>query len=270
MENNKTQVIDSIRLSIVIITLNEARNIGICLDSVSDIADEIVVVDSFSTDETEEICKSKGTRLIRHPFAGYVEQKNYAMSLATHDYILSLDADEVLSEELKKAIRVVKENWTHDGYWLNRLTNYCGSWISHCGWYPDRKIRLWDRRQGKWGGVNPHDRIVMNRGASTGQLTGDLLHYSYHSLRQHISHVNSFSSIAAKSAYEQGRMAFWITDIIFNPFLTFFKKYFLQLGILDGYYGFLISVISGFGKFLKYAKLKELNTGSANKNNSLT
>ncbi len=252
-----------VKISAVIITFNEEVNIARCLDSINGVVEEILVVDSFSTDRTVEICKAKGAHVVKHTFEGHIEQKNYTMSLAAHDHILSLDADEVLSEALKSSILHVKNNWTRDGYWLNRLTNYCGSWIRHCGWYPDRKIRLWDRRKGKWGGVNPHDRIVMNHGSSTGQLVGDLFHYSYYSLRQHIFHVNSFSSIAAKAAYEQGRRSYMVTDILCNPLLTFLKKYFLQLGMLDGYYGFVISVISGFGKFLKYAKLKELNINAA-------
>jgi len=245
-------------MSAVIIAFNEGRNIGRCIDSVEGITEEILVVDSFSTDRTVEICKEKGVRVATHAFEGHIEQKNYAMSLAEYDHILSLDADEALSEELKASIRTVKDKWEHDGYRMNRLTNYCGKWIRHSGWYPDKKIRLWDRRRGKWGGVNPHDRIVLDHATSTGQLVGDLLHYSYYSLRQHISHVNNFSSIAAEAAYQQDRKANLVSDILCNPFLTFFKKYFLQLGIVDGYYGFVISVVSGFGKFLKYAKLKEL------------
>ena len=227
------------------------------------VTDEILVVDSFSTDRTAKICAEKGVRLVKHAFEGHIEQKNYAMSLAGYDHILSLDADEALSEKLKASIVAAKLNWKHDGYRVNRLTNYCGKWIRHSGWYPDRKLRLWDRRRGCWGGVNPHDRVIMDETASTGGLSGDLFHYSYYSLQQHIAHVNSFSGIAAKASYDQGRQSHVVIDMVCNPFLTFLKKYCLQLGLLDGYYGFLIAVISGFGKFLKYAKLRELHLKAA-------
>ena len=249
----------SVKISAVIITFNEERNIGRCLDSLNEVADEVVVVDSFSTDRTKEICNSKGASFIQNPFEGHIEQKNYAMSRANHDYVLSLDADESLSEELKKSILSVKNNWNHNGYSFNRLTNYCGNWIRYCGWYPDRKLRLWDRRKGGWGGVNPHDKVIMDKESSISHLSGDLLHYSYYTIGQNISQINSFSDIAARAEYEKGKKANLVIDVLLNPPCTFIKKYFVKLGILDGYYGFVISIISAFGKFLKYAKLRELN-----------
>lgn len=248
-----------VKISAVIITFNEEINISRCLDSLNEVADEIVVVDSLSTDKTEEICNDKGADFIRHPFEGHVEQKNYAMSRANHDYILSLDADEALSEELKKSILSAKSNWGYEGYSFNRLANYCGKWIRYCGWYPDKKLRLWDRRKGRWGGVNPHDKVIMNKNSSTSHLQGDVLHYSYHTIREHVSQMNKFSDIAAQVAHEKGRRSNLIMDILLNPLLTFMKKYFIKLGILDGYYGFVISINSAFGKFLKYIKLRELN-----------
>ena len=248
-----------VNISAVIITLNEQDNIGRCLESVADVADEVVVVDSFSTDATADICIRHGARFIKHPFEGHIEQKNYAMLQATHDYVLSLDADEALSETLKQSILRAKSNWEFDGYSLNRLTNYCGKWIKHCGWYPDLKIRLWDRRKGKWGGVNPHDRVIMSTGAEVCHLPGDLFHYSYPSIRHHVSQINTFSEIAAREAYNRGRKTYVIFDIILNPDLTFLKKYFLSLGVLDGYAGFLISIHTAYGKFLKYTKLRELH-----------
>src|ERR1035437_7666308 len=140
------------QISVVIITFNEEKNIERCILSVQDLADDIVVVDSFSTDRTEEICKSHGVRFIQNHFNGHIEQKNFAISKAHFPYILSLDADEQLSEELKKSIQQVKNNWDADGYYFNRLTNYCGQWIRHSSWYPASKLRLWDSRKGKWGG----------------------------------------------------------------------------------------------------------------------
>ena len=248
-----------VNISAVIIAQNEQENIGRCLDSVAEVADEIVVVDAFSTDATADICRKQGARVIQHPFEGHIEQKNYALRQAAHDYVLSLDADEALSETLKQSILQAKTHWKFDGYSLNRLTNYCGKWIKHCGWYPDLKIRLWDRRKGKWGGVNPHDRVIMSTGTQICHLEGDLLHYSYPSIRQHVSQINTYSDIAAREAFNTGRRAYVITDILLNPALTFLKKYFLKLGVLDGYAGFVISVHTAYGKFLKYIKLRELN-----------
>jgi len=141
---------------------------------------------------------------------------------------------------------------------VNRLTNYCGKWIRHCGWYPDTKIRLWDRSKGHWGGVNPHDHVVMDEPIRIRHLSGDLLHYSYPTIRDHISQINSFSDIAARAAFEKGRQSNLALDICLNPTLTFFKKYFLKLGLLDGYEGFVISISTAYGKFLKYIKLREL------------
>ena len=148
-----------LKLSVVIITLNEEKNIERCLQSVKDIADEIIVVDSYSDDRTEEICSEFGVKFIQQKFKGYVDQKNDGNALASHDYILSLDADEALSEELAASISQVKENWQFDAYAMNRLTSYCGKWIRHSGWYPDRKSRLFDRRKARWTGHLVHERV---------------------------------------------------------------------------------------------------------------
>jgi len=247
-----------VKISAVVITYNEENNIGRCLESIMDTVDEIVVVDSYSTDATGEICKEKGVVFLQHSFEGHIEQKNYALSCATNHYVLSLDADEALSETLMQSIQAAKENWDGDGYWVNRLTNYCGMWIRHCGWYPDRKIRMWDRRKGQWGGVNPHDHVVMDKNSRMHQLSGDLLHFSYPTIRNHIAQINSFSGIAARAAFERGRRSNLVLDICLNPLLTFFKKYLLKLGVLDGYEGFVISISTAYGKFLKYIKLREL------------
>lgn len=250
---------NQINISAVIITLNEEANLGRCLDSLLGIADEILIVDSFSSDGTAEIARLKGARFIQNKFEGHIQQKNFAMIQAAHDYILSLDADEALSEELKKSIIQAKQNWANDAYSFNRLTNYCGKWIKYCGWYPDVKIRLWDRRKGKWGGENPHDKVIMEGGAAIKHLSGDLLHYSFPAISSHIRTANSFSDIAAREAHLKGRKSNLLLHIILNPWFTFIKKYFFQLGFLDGYYGFVICSISAFANFLKYTKLRELN-----------
>ncbi|MCK4639554.1 MAG: glycosyltransferase family 2 protein [Bacteroidales bacterium] len=246
------------QLSVVIITLNEEKNIGRCIDSIKDIADEIVVVDSFSTDKTRQICESENVRFILHEFEGYIEQKIYASSQAKFPYILSLDADEALSEELKKSIIKVKENWNFDGYTMNRLTNYCGKWIKHCGWYPDKKLRLFDSRLGKWTGVNPHDEFVLKTGAKTTHLKGDILHYSYYSLEEHLKQIEKFTDISSKELFKNGKK-FSSFKLIFNPVFKFIRDYFFNLGFLDGRLGYIICKYSAKATYLKYYKLIKLH-----------
>src|SRR6478752_5627650 len=171
-----------ISLSVVIITFNEERNIGRCIDSIQSIADEIVVVDSFSTDQTAAIAQQKGAKVVLHPFEGHIEQKNYAITQASSPYILSIDADEMPDETFLHQIALIKKNWEHDGYSVNRLNNYCGKWIRHGAWYPDVKLRLWDSRKGNWSGTNPHDRYEMETSSSIIHVPGDLLHFSYQSV----------------------------------------------------------------------------------------
>ncbi len=246
-----------VRISAVIITKNEERNIQRCLESLVDVVDEVIIVDSYSTDRTEEICMAFNARFIRHKFTGHIEQKNWAILQAGSPYILSLDADEALSDELRASILKVKENWTHDGYYFNRLTNYCGKWIRHTSWYPSRKLRLWDSRKGSWGGYNPHDRYYLNKGNTRLFLKGDILHYSYYSVSEHLVQMNSFSTILARSYYERGRRVY-ISSIILHPLWRFIKDFLLTTGFLDGYYGFVVSVNSAHEVFLKYVKLRNI------------
>lgn len=248
-------------LSVVIITFNEERNIGRCLDSIKDIADDIVVVDSFSTDKTKEICIQKGARFIVHKFEGHIEQKNWAITQAKYPFVLSLDADECPDEKLKISILNAKNNQLFDGYYMNRLTNYCGSWIRHCGWYPDKKLRLWNSRKGKWGGVNPHDKYEMDESANIGYLEGDILHYSFYSVQEHIKQIQYFTDIAAKQACISGKKSS-LLKIIFSPIIKFNRDYFINLGFLDGYAGFQVCALSSFASYLKYAKLREYRKNS--------
>ena len=250
-----------VRISAVIITFNEERNIVRCLESLIGIADEIVVVDSFSKDNTEEICKSFGVKFVQHIFDGHIEQKNWAITQATFPHILSLDADEALDETLKSSILKIKENWNHDGYSMNRLTNYCGKWIRHCGWYPDTKMRLWDSRKGEWGGDNPHDKYELVEGSSTKHIEGDILHYSYYSLEDHYRQVTYFTDILSKSQFKKGKKAPFIV-LIFSPIVKFIKDYFIKKGFLDGKEGFTICRISAYATFLKYKKIRILIRGS--------
>lgn len=252
-----------VSISVVIITLNEEKNIGKCLDSVKAIADDVVVVDSFSADKTEEISLAHGARFIKHKFEGHIQQKNFAITQAKFPYVLSLDADEVLSEELIEAIKRVKNDWSEDGYSMNRLNNYCGKWIRHSGWYPDRKLRLWDSSKGEWSGINPHDRFVMQPGTRIKHLSGDILHYSFNSISEHIDQINKFSDISAKAKFQMGvRIPFFFTLV--RTSAAFLKKYFLKLGFLDGYYGFVIGKLTAYGVFLKDIKLQELERKNKN------
>lgn len=244
-------------LSVAIMTLNEERKIERCLKSVSEVADEILVVDSFSTDRTEEICKKYGARFIQHKFEGYIEQRKYCIENATYDFVLCIDADEELSKELIVSILKVKSRWEQDGYEMNRLNSFCGRWIRHSGWYPDRKLRLFDRRKMSVKGKNPHDEIVMNATHSKGHLAGDLLHYTYDTVEDQIRQINRFTEIQAKEKFQQGKKACFL-EIIFSPPFKFIRHYFFKLGFLDGYFGYLICRNMAHSTFLKHAKLMAL------------
>jgi glycosyltransferase involved in cell wall biosynthesis len=252
------------KLSVVIITYNEEKNIATCLDSVKDLADEIIVVDSFSKDKTKEICLTYHVQFYEHAFEGHIQQKNFAASLANNDYVLSLDADEALSPLLNKKILLEKENFQNDGYYFNRVTNYLGKWIRHGAWYPDRKLRLWNRHKGQWCGQNPHDKYEMFPDSKIGRLKGDILHYSYYSLEQHINQFDKFTSISAKELYNSGKKYNLLKSFL-SAFVNFFKGFFIKMGFLDGYYGFVICIFNSFATFVKYAKLHELNKQNKNK-----
>jgi glycosyltransferase involved in cell wall biosynthesis len=246
-----------IKISAVIITYNEERNIERCLQSLVGIADEIVVVDSFSTDRTESLSVPFGVRFLKHAFEGHIQQKSWAATQASYDYVLSLDADEALSDKLKDSIKEVKKNWKADGYSYSRLNNYLGKWIKHCGWYPDVKLRLWDRRKGDWGGNNPHDKVIMQEGCSFKRLSGDLLHYSYYSIQQHLNQINSFTEIAAKEAVANDKSSSMF-KAVYKSIWKFKRDYIFKLGFLDGYYGFVICVLSAYAVFIKNIKIREL------------
>ena len=151
-------------MSIIIAAYNEEKNIARCIQSLRPVADEIIVVDSFSTDQTTAIAEELGAKIIQRAFTGYGDQKSFAQEQSGNDWVFSIDADEVLTEELQKSILEMKATPQHDAYEINRLTSYCGKWIRFCGWYPDRKIRLWDRRKARWGGEDPHDKVQLAPG----------------------------------------------------------------------------------------------------------
>jgi glycosyltransferase involved in cell wall biosynthesis len=244
-------------LTAIVITKNEEKNILSCLRSLNPVADEIVVVDSFSTDATEELCRQSGVRFYQEVWKGYAATKNYGNSLASHNRILSMDADEVLSPELQQSILAAKNSEDFFLYSFNRLTNYCGQWIKHGGWFPDVKIRLFDRRHSKWVGDYVHEELFTEGDKKAVQLKGLCLHYSFYSIEQHINQINYYSSLAAEERFKKGKKA-GIMKMIISPVFRFLKMYFFQLGFIDGRFGFVIAVNSAYARFLRYAKLIRL------------
>lgn len=244
-------------LSVVIITYNEEENIGRCIDSVAKIADDIVVVDSFSTDRTKEIVLSKGARFVEHAFEGHIQQKNWAITQAKYPFILSLDADEELSPTLARSVRAVKESGSREGYTMNRLNYFCGKPIKTCGWYPDRKLRLWNSALGKWEGTNPHDRFVMKNRQKIKTLKGDLNHYTYPTKEAFLSQIDKFSSISAK--HLKHKNYFYLNfKLLFSPLLKFVKTYFIRGGFKEGQLGVYICFHQSREVALKYRKAIEL------------
>jgi glycosyltransferase involved in cell wall biosynthesis len=248
-----------VKISAVIITFNEEKNIERCILGLLPIADEIVILDSFSTDSTRAVAEKYGVKFFTHAFDGHIEQKNRVLEYASHDICFSVDADEVPDEKLQKEILKIKQNFNADGYSMNRLTNYCDKWIKHGGWYPDRKLRIWNKNKGKWGGTNPHDEFFMEKDAKIVHLNGNLLHYSYYSIRGHMEQVQKFTDILASAMLKKGKHGS-LFKIIFSPFFKFIQSYIMQKGFLDGYFGFVIAIISSHATFLKYIKLRELET----------
>jgi len=243
------------RLSVTVITKNEEANIERCLKSAS-FADEIVVLDCGSVDRTAEIARRRGARVEVTDWPGHVKQKQRAVDAAVSDLVLSLDADEEVTPELAASIKkVLADDHPKDAYELTRKVYYLGRWIRHCGWYPEWRIRLFDRRKARWGGYDPHDQVVC--GGAVGRLEGDLLHYSYRDVTHHLSRINEYTDIMAREYHGKGKRG-GVLQILLHPPFTFFKKYFLSLGFLDGLPGLIICVLASYYVFLKYVKLWEL------------
>jgi heptosyltransferase III len=250
-----------VKISVVIITYNEEKNITRCIDSVCPVADEIVVIDSYSKDRTKEISLSKGVVFIEHLFRNHIDQKNYAVTQAKYQYILSLDADEYLSPELTQSILVIKKTWPAEAFRMNRLSSYGNKWIKHGSWYPDRKIRLWNRSIGLWGGENPHDRVVLKRGTRVVHLDGDILHRAYKDSRETLDKIQRYSEIFA---FENvGRKSSSIIKILGHTTFAFVKSYIIKRGFLDGYEGLMVAKAEANHVFYKYAKLYEVNKKAA-------
>ncbi|MDZ4716481.1 MAG: glycosyltransferase family 9 protein [Cytophagales bacterium] len=246
-----------VKISGVIITYNEEKNIARCIDSIMRIADEVVVIDSYSKDRTRQICLEKGVRFVEHPFRSHIDQKNYAVTQAAYPYILSLDADEYLSEELTQSILEMKRDWPAQAYRMNRLSSYGSKWIKHGSWYPDRKIRLWNREIGSWGGENPHDKVVLKRGTRVIHLEGDILHRAYKDSRETLEKIQRYSDIFAFE--NAGRKSSSIAKIFGHTTFAFTKSYIIKRGFLDGYEGLMVAKAEANHVFYKYSKLFEAN-----------
>jgi glycosyltransferase involved in cell wall biosynthesis len=243
-------------LSGVVICFNEADRIGRCLESLA-FCDEIVVVDSGSTDRTREIAARSATKRIEQDFLGYVKQKNFALERASGDWLVCVDADEALSPELQREIVRAVSEAPDDvaGFVLDRVTSFLGVWHDAGEWYPDPQLRVFRRGAGHFVGRDPHDRVELEGAARP--LQGRLLHWNYRSLSDHISTVDRFSGRQAQGMLDEG-LRFRLVDLLFRPAFRFFKGYVVQRGFTKGLPGFLVSVSTAYYVFMKYAKLWEL------------
>lgn len=246
------------KLSAVIITFNEERNIERCIRALQGIVDEIIVLDSFSTDQTVSICQSLNVRVEQKEWLGYSASKNYLNDLAQHPYIFSVDADEVVDKELAEAILAEKQKGFDSVYSVNRMTNYMGTWIKHSGWYPDVKVRIFPKHGSEWQGKFVHEELQFPSNLAIKQLPGHLEHYSYYSYTDHRARADHYSALTAQKQHAAGK-----TASVFKPYLSaigrFIGMYFLKLGILDGKMGFKIALISAQSNIFKYKELRRLN-----------
>ena len=243
------------RVTVTIITLNEAAHIADAIDSAA-WADEVIVVDSGSVDDTLAIARARGARVENRSWTGYVDQKNFAASLASNDWILSLDADERIPPALASEIRsLLAAEPPHGGYRVPRVTHHLGQWIRTTDFYPDYQTRLYDRRRAKWQGRYVHESVKVD--GPSGQLTKELEHYSYRNLGDHLDRINAYSTLAARQMYESGRRANAL-HLLFHPPAAFLRNYILRRGFLDGTVGLTLSIVNAYSVFLKFAKLWEL------------
>jgi glycosyltransferase involved in cell wall biosynthesis len=240
------------KISACIISFNEEKKLEDCLKSLQSVVDEIIIVDSLSSDNTIKIAEKYTDKIFHQKFLGHIEQKNLAVSKAENDWILSLDCDERLTPELQQSILSIKQNLAAaDAYCMHRKTFYVYRWLNHC-WYPDTKTRLFNKNTAHWGGTNPHDRVITN-GNNIHLLQGDIQHYSFSSISEHLSTIDKFTEIGADELIKKGK-----TFNIFSPLThatwTFIKLYFIKRGFLDGFAGLVVSVLSYMHVFVKYSK----------------
>jgi len=248
----------NIKLSVVIITFNEEKNIKACLDSVVSVADEILVVDSFSADKTSEICENTpNVRFLQNAFLGYGQQKQYATQQAKYDYILSLDADERLSKDLIIKVLELKKEWENAAYYVRRLNRFCGKWIRHGNWFPDYQLRLFDKKLAGWNDAILHENVYVYGQEKPKFLKAHILHETIDSISQHLAQINRFTTLSAEKMYAKGEKATFY-GLYLKPISKFIESFIIKLGFLDGFYGFVVSKNSAFSVYLKYAKLREL------------
>jgi glycosyltransferase involved in cell wall biosynthesis len=248
------------KLSVTVITKNEAADIADALASVA-FADEIVVVDSHSTDDTAAIARQYTDRVIVRDWPGYIDQKNYAASIASHDWILSLDADERATPELAAEITATLAGTPpHAAFRIPRVAWHLGRWIRTTDWYPDFQLRLYDRRLAEWTGRYVHEAVTVR--GTVGQLRGELQHYAYRDIADHLETIDRYTTYAARQMYESGRRAS-VRQIAGHPPLAFLRNYVARGGIRDGAVGFVVSALNAYYVFLKFAKLWELERTSA-------
>ena len=246
------------KISTVIITLNEERNIRRCVIAAQKVSDEVIILDSFSTDKTIEIAKELNCTVVQQKWLGYSAQKNKANSLASFDFILSLDADEEIGEELTNSILKEKEKRLTGAYSFSRLTNYCGTWVKHGGWYPDEKTRIFPKKDTNWAGEFVHELLELPTNCQTKRLKGDLNHYSYYSFSDHRNRAAKYSKLNAKKMQAQNKKSGPMKPFL-SGFAKFISMYFFSLGILDGKMGFMIAWISAEASVNKYKILNRLN-----------
>lgn len=238
-------------ITAVIITLNEEDNIARCLESLRGVVDEMLVADTGSSDATCKRASELGARVESLHWEGYAATKNRANALAACDYILSVDADEALSDALKASISAIRSGGLNGAYSFNRLTNYCGHWIRHCGWYPDTKVRLFPKGAAEWKGDHVHEELVCDQAMPTTHLSGDLLHYSYSSVKEHRERAEHYARLGAQKLLGKESTLLGLKTL-FAPLLRFLRMYVVQLGFLDGRMGWHVSVNVCREVYLKY------------------
>jgi glycosyltransferase involved in cell wall biosynthesis len=245
-----------VKISAVVITRNEEANIEAALLSLGDVASEIIVVDSGSTDRTAKLARKYTDRVYERNWTNFSDQKNYANSLASHPWILSLDADERLSGELRSEIAAMLEDEPDcAAFSIPRRVYYLGRWIKHSGWYPDRKVRLFRKEKARWEGAYVHESLIVT--GEVRKLKGDIHHYTYRNIHDHLARINRFSDLGAQKLYAEKKKCRWY-HLFLQPFGRFFKSYFLKRGCLDGFAGLVVSVLNGYSIFVRYAKLREI------------